>query len=64
MYLKDIENPGQGMPPVSQFLPKEDGDDSDEEDFEMGGVSQDYNCPITLKPLLDPVTSYVLSHSY
>ena len=36
----------------------EDGDDSDDEDeLEMGGVTQSYTCPITLTPLVDPMTS-------
>jgi len=37
----------------------EDGDDSDEDDdLEIGGVTQDYKCPLTLMPLKNPVTSY------
>jgi hypothetical protein len=37
----------------------EDGDEShdDDDDIEMGGVTQNYNCPITLTPLLNPLTS-------
>ena len=36
----------------------EDGDDSeDEDDVQVGGVTQDYKCPITLRPLTDPLTS-------
>lgn len=42
----------------------EDGDDSDDDDeVEMGGVTQDYKCPLTLTPLVDPVTSLALLHS-
>jgi SUMO ligase MMS21 Smc5/6 complex component len=37
----------------------EPGDDSDDDDeIEVGGVTQDYKCPITLTPLQDPLTSY------
>ena len=36
----------------------EDGDDSDEDDdLEIGGVTQNFNCPLTLTPLVNPVTS-------
>jgi hypothetical protein len=36
----------------------EDGDEEDDEDdLEMGGVTQQYNCPLTLTPLVDPMTS-------
>lgn len=37
----------------------EDGDDSDDDDIVVGGVSQVYTCPITLTPLVEPMTSYV-----
>lgn len=29
----------------------------DDEDIEIGGVTQDFKCPITLTPLQDPMTS-------
>lgn len=36
----------------------EDGDDSDEDDdLEIGGATQNFNCPLTLTPLVNPVTS-------
>lgn len=38
----------------------EQGDNSDEDDdLEIGGVTQNYLCPITLTLLDDPYTSYV-----
>ena len=38
----------------------EGGDASDdEEDLEVGGVTQDYKCPISLTTLVNPMTSYV-----
>lgn len=39
----------------------EPGDMSDDEDsdVEVGGVTQDYKCPLTLTPLQDPLTSCV-----
>ena len=37
----------------------EPGDASDDDDdIEIGGVTQDYKCPLTLTPLQDPMTSY------
>jgi hypothetical protein len=40
----------------------EDGDDSDDDDdLEMGGATQNYNCPISLTILVNPVTSYAQS---
>lgn len=37
----------------------EDGDDSDDDDdeIEIGGVTQDFKCPLSLMPLQDPWTS-------
>ncbi|KAG6890782.1 hypothetical protein C0995_003212 [Termitomyces sp. Mi166 len=59
--IYEVQHPGSAIPPITEFIPKEDGDDSDEDDdLEMGGVSQNYNCPITLTLLVDPVTSYVV----
>ena len=43
----------------------ENGDDSDDDDeIEIGGVTQDYRCPLTLTLLTDPLTAYVLSVSF
>ncbi|KAJ8523171.1 hypothetical protein ONZ45_g277 [Pleurotus djamor] len=61
----DVDEPGQPMPPLSELIPKEDGDDSDDDDdIEMGGVTQDYKCPLSLLPLDDPWTSEVCGHSF
>ena len=39
----------------------EDGDDSDDEDdVQIGGITQDYKCPLTLTHLVNPLTSYVI----
>ncbi|TFK73570.1 hypothetical protein BDN72DRAFT_868984 [Pluteus cervinus] len=70
-YLKfkqgiyEVQHPGSAMPPVTEMLPKEDGDVSDDDDdLEVGGVTQSYTCPITLTPLVDPLTSSVCGHSF
>jgi len=40
------------------MLRSEDGDDEDEDDdLEIGGATQNFNCPLTLTPLVNPVTS-------
>ncbi|KAJ3788390.1 hypothetical protein GGU10DRAFT_115247 [Lentinula aff. detonsa] len=63
--IYEIEHPGVAMPPVTEFMPKEPGDVSDDDDdLEMGAVTQDYKCPLTLRPLENPVTSEICGHSF
>ncbi|KAG5648282.1 hypothetical protein DXG03_004852 [Asterophora parasitica] len=63
--IYEVQHPDKGMPPITEFLPREDGDESDDDDeLEIGGVSQNYNCPITLTPLVKPVTSRICKHSF
>ncbi len=45
---------------MSRFLPKSDADESDDDDFEMGGTTQNYRCPVTMLPFKDAVTRWVL----
>ena len=47
------------MPPLTSFIPREEDDASDDDDFEMGGTTQNYRCPITLQPFVNPVTRSV-----
>ncbi|KAI0781981.1 hypothetical protein C8Q75DRAFT_812054 [Abortiporus biennis] len=61
----EVKHPGDAMPPVTDFLPREDGDVSDDdEDVQVGGVVEDYKCPLTLKSLTDPLTSKICGHSF
>ncbi|KIM65946.1 hypothetical protein SCLCIDRAFT_424609 [Scleroderma citrinum Foug A] len=61
----EVQNPGIPIPPISEFIPREDGDASDDEDdLEVGGVTQDYKCPISLTTLVNPMTSKVCGHSF
>lgn len=53
-----------GMPPINDFIPKEDGDDSDDDDIEIGGITQQTKCPLSLQPLEDPMSSSVCKHSF
>ncbi|KAG9315911.1 zinc-finger of the MIZ type in Nse subunit-domain-containing protein [Chiua virens] len=61
----EVQNPGETIPPIGDLVPREDGDPSDDEDeLEIGGVTQDYKCPITLVVFENPMTSQVCGHSY
>ncbi|CAL1713130.1 unnamed protein product [Somion occarium] len=61
----EVQHPDTAMPPVTEFLPREAGDDSDDDDdIQVGGVTQDYKCPLTLTILVDPLTSSVCGHSF
>ncbi|KAG6831003.1 hypothetical protein H0H87_006576 [Tephrocybe sp. NHM501043] len=63
--IHEVQHPDTPMPPITEFIAKEIGDDSDDDDeLEMGGVSQNYNCPITLTLLDEPLTSEVCKHSF
>ncbi|KAF8631792.1 hypothetical protein AX17_005007 [Amanita inopinata Kibby_2008] len=63
--IYEVLHPEQPMPPVTQLIPREDGDDEDDEDdLEIGGTTQVYKCPLSLTPLLDPLTSAVCGHSF
>ncbi|KAG8214475.1 hypothetical protein J3R82DRAFT_9528 [Butyriboletus roseoflavus] len=63
--IYEVQNPGGAIPPINDLVPRENGDPSDDEnELEVGGVTQDYKCPITLVVLEDPMTSTVCGHSY
>ncbi|KAF8574989.1 hypothetical protein K439DRAFT_1398662 [Ramaria rubella] len=58
-------NHDDARPPMRDLISREDGDDSDgDSDIEVGGMTQDYKCPITLRPLTNPLTSKLCGHSY
>lgn len=49
-----------GRAPLKFTRISEDGDDSDDDDdVQIGGVTQDYKCPLSLTILVDPLTSCV-----
>jgi hypothetical protein len=60
-FIEKGERPSPGLLVirVDPGCLSESGDASDDDDIEVGGVTQDYKCPITLTPLEDPLTSYV-----
>ena len=52
------------MPPLQDFIPAEAGDEGEDDDFAVGGMMQDFKCPLTMTLLSEPVTSSVCRHSY
>ncbi|TFK52370.1 hypothetical protein OE88DRAFT_1807290 [Heliocybe sulcata] len=61
----EVQQPDTAMPPISDFIAKEDGDDSDDDDeIEVGGMTQDYKCPLTLTILVSPLTAKPCHHSF
>nr|XP_031864115.1 uncharacterized protein CI109_000025 [Kwoniella shandongensis]KAA5531187.1 hypothetical protein CI109_000025 [Kwoniella shandongensis] len=57
-------NHQSACPPVSNWLEAGPDDESDDEDFEVGGETQTYRCPITLLLFKDAVTSSKCGHNY
>ncbi|KAI0056566.1 hypothetical protein BV25DRAFT_1565135 [Artomyces pyxidatus] len=64
--IYEVQHPDEAMPPVIEFIPKEDGDnsDDDDDDIQVGGVLQDLKCPITLTLLVNPLTAGPCGHSF
>ncbi|KAL5520041.1 hypothetical protein ACEPAG_1701 [Sanghuangporus baumii] len=62
--IYEVQHPDQGMPPLTSLIPAEEGDDSDDEEIAVGGVSQVYTCPLTLTILVKPVTSEICKHTF
>ncbi|KAJ7288421.1 hypothetical protein C8J57DRAFT_1280184 [Mycena rebaudengoi] len=63
--LYEVDHTGQAMPPITDFIPREPGDESDDDDdVVMGGVTQEYKCPLMMTILEDPLTSSVCKHSF
>ncbi|KAJ7147531.1 hypothetical protein C8R43DRAFT_535232 [Mycena crocata] len=63
--IYEVDHPGSAMPPITDFIPREDGDESDDDDdVIMGGVTQEYKCPLMMTILEDPLTSSVCKHSF
>lgn len=63
--IYEVHHPDTAMPPLTDLIPREEGDDSDDEDdVQIGGITQDYKCPLSLTHLVDPLTSKRCGHSY
>ncbi|KAJ7505425.1 hypothetical protein B0H11DRAFT_1796168 [Mycena galericulata] len=63
--IYEVDHPGNAMPPITDFIPREANDESDDDDdVVMGGVTQEYKCPLMMTLLKDPLTSSVCKHSF
>ncbi|KAJ7696060.1 hypothetical protein B0H17DRAFT_1008113 [Mycena rosella] len=63
--IYEVDHSGHAMPPITDFIPREDGDESDDDDdVVMGGITQEYKCPLLMTLLVDPRTSSVCKHSF
>ncbi|KAF8208828.1 hypothetical protein K438DRAFT_1812962, partial [Mycena galopus ATCC 62051] len=63
--IYEVEQPGSAMPPMTDLIPREPDDESDDDDeIVMGGVTQEYKCPLMMTLLKDPMTSTVCNHSF
>ncbi|KAK0244388.1 zinc-finger of the MIZ type in Nse subunit-domain-containing protein [Armillaria nabsnona] len=61
----EVDHLNEPMPPMTELIDKESGDESDDDDdIEVGGVTQDYKCPITLRVIDEPYTSNICNHSF
>ncbi|KAG0694527.1 hypothetical protein DFH29DRAFT_1072874 [Suillus ampliporus] len=64
-FKQEVQNPGVNIPPINDFIPREEGDESDDDDdLEIGGVTQDFKCPITLTMLENPMKSSTCGHAF
>ncbi|KAL1412944.1 hypothetical protein Q8F55_000693 [Vanrija albida] len=59
----EVNHEGEPIPPMSRWLEREDGDPEDDE-VEMGGTTQTYKCPITMRVYEDAAKSTVCGHYY
>jgi len=62
--LWECDHPGEPMPPLASMIDREDGDESDDDDIQVGGVTQDFKCPLSLTYFVDPLTSKPCKHSF
>ncbi|KAG8921914.1 hypothetical protein FRC00_008047 [Tulasnella sp. 408] len=61
----EVNHANEAMPPVRSQIEREEGDsDSDGSDIEVGGVTQNFTCSLSLKPYVDPMTSKICGHSF
>lgn len=54
----------EAMPPLQDRFPAEVGDEDEDDDIAVGGVKEDFKCPLTMALLDCPVTSAGCGHSY
>ncbi|KAL7423242.1 hypothetical protein Q5752_002542 [Cryptotrichosporon argae] len=59
----EINHKDEPCPPVTRWLARDDADGSDD-DVEMGGVTQTYRCPITMRTYEDACKNTECGHYY
>ncbi|WOO77314.1 E3 SUMO-protein ligase nse2 [Vanrija pseudolonga] len=59
----EVNHEGEPIPPMTRWLERQDGDPEDD-DVEMGGTTQTYKCPITMRVYEDAAKSTVCGHYY
>ncbi|KAF8516814.1 hypothetical protein BU17DRAFT_92414 [Hysterangium stoloniferum] len=57
-------NHEEAMPPLKDLISREDADSDSDSEIEVGGMTQSYKCPLTLRSMTDPLTSSVCGHSF
>lgn len=57
--IQEVNHDKEAAPPVTNWLPREEGDEESDEDFEIGGQTQQYRCPLTLRTFTDAVVRSV-----
>jgi len=62
--IYEVQNPGEAMPPMTEFISREEGDDDDDDDLAIGGATQNYNCTLTLLPMTKPLRSKLCKHVF
>ncbi|KAG9019880.1 hypothetical protein FRB90_000010 [Tulasnella sp. 427] len=61
----EVNHANEAMPPIRSQIDREEGDsDSDGSDIEVGGVTQNFTCSLSLMPFVDPMTSKICGHSF
>ncbi|WVQ80669.1 hypothetical protein IAT38_002774 [Cryptococcus sp. DSM 104549] len=60
----EVNHPSTACPPLSQWLEKGDGEESDDSDIDMGGQTQTYRCPLTLQHYKKATTCTKCNHSF
>lgn len=78
--LQGATHPDVPMPPMTNFIEmgkpcwswrpsrltalSEEGDDSDDEELEVGGITQSFKCALTLNDLVQPMRSCVVPSQF
>lgn len=52
----EVNHEDEPAPAISHWLPREEGDEEDDDDIEVGGTTQRFTCPITMVAYVDAVT--------